>query len=99
MIPEKMLSRFKILAETKGDVSLMDGVMSDPSYLSELSQSLSLSTHITTAHVEVPCPPTHTTAHTLFSPCTVCGQAIKSSVRDYLHQLSLMDSGSSGHAQ
>ncbi|XP_064391148.1 uncharacterized protein LOC135338994 isoform X2 [Halichondria panicea] len=52
MIPEKMLSRFKILAETKGDVSLMDGVMSDPSYLSELSQSLSLSTHITTAHVE-----------------------------------------------
>ncbi len=99
MIPEKMLSEeFKRLAETKGDVSLMDGVMSDPSYLSELSQSLSPSTHITTAHVEVPPPPHHST-HTLLSPCTVCGQAIKSSVRDYLHQLSLMDSGSTGHAQ
>ena len=68
MIPEKMLSEeFKRLAETKGDVSLMDGVMSDPSYLSELSQSLSPSTHITTAHVEVPPPTTPQHTHTPLS--------------------------------
>ncbi len=61
MIPEKMLNGFKRSAEAKGDVTLVDGVMSDPSYLSELSQSLSTSTHVTTAHVEVP---PHTSQYT-----------------------------------
>ncbi len=54
MIPEKMLVAFKKSPKVKGESSLLDGVMSDPSYLSALSQSLSTAHHVTTSHIKVP---------------------------------------------
>ncbi len=53
MIPEKMLVAFKRSTEVKGESLLLEGMISDPSYLSTLSQSLSTADHVTSSHIQV----------------------------------------------